>query len=153
MGKVTRKRYAAEFKSRVALKTIRGELRLTELASKHGVHQTMIAQWKRQAIEEMAATFSGKTVSEPSVSSTDVKKLHAKISELLVETPYYGSRQMTWYLRRLGDEVGRKRVRQLMAIIGLQAIYQKPRMSVPHPRHRKYPYLLQDLVIDRPNQA
>ena len=45
MGKVTRKRYAAEFKSRVALEAIRGELTLAELASKHGVHQTMIAQW------------------------------------------------------------------------------------------------------------
>ena len=51
MGKVTRKRYAAEFKSRVALEAIRGELTLAELASKHGVHQTMIAQWKRQAID------------------------------------------------------------------------------------------------------
>ena len=61
MGKVTRKRYAAEFKSRVALEAIRGELTLAELASKHGVHQTMIAQWKRQAIEGMASLFSGNT--------------------------------------------------------------------------------------------
>ncbi|WP_242621979.1 transposase, partial [Komagataeibacter xylinus] len=60
MGKVTRKRYSCEFKSRVALEAIRGEQTLSELASKHGVHQTMIAQWKRQAIEGMAATFSGK---------------------------------------------------------------------------------------------
>ena len=52
MGKVTRKRYAAEFKPWVAQKAIRGEL---ELASKHSVHQTMITQWKRQAIEGMAA--------------------------------------------------------------------------------------------------
>ncbi|MBS1084490.1 IS3 family transposase [Gluconobacter kondonii] len=220
MGKVTRKRYAAEFKSRVALEAIRGELTLAELASKHGVHQTMIAQWKRQAVEGMAATFSGKAVSEPPVSPADVEKLHAKIGELLVErgfftrclcsvgrdqrrqmidlkrprlsvvrqctllqlnrsgvyyrpvplneanlalmrlidaqfleTPYYGSRQMTWHLRRLGHEVGRKRVRRLMAIMGLRAIYQKPRTSVPHPEHRKYPYLLRDLVIDRPNQV
>jgi len=83
MGKVTRKRYGAEFKSRVALEAIRGEL-----ASKHGVHQTMIAQWKRQAIEGMAATFSGKTVAEPPVSPADVEKLHAKIGELLVERDF-----------------------------------------------------------------
>jgi len=38
-----------------------------------------------------------------------------------------------------------------MAIMGLRAIYQKPRTTVPHPAHRKYPYLLRDLVIDRPN--
>lgn len=47
MGKVTRKRYSCEFKSRVALEAIRGEQTLSELASKHGVHQTMIAQWMR----------------------------------------------------------------------------------------------------------
>ena len=50
-----------EFKLRVAREAIRGELTLAELASKHGVHQTMIAQWKRQAIEGMASLFSGNT--------------------------------------------------------------------------------------------
>ena len=88
MGKVTRKRYGVEFKTRVALEAIRGELTLAELASKHGVHQTMIAQWKRQAIEGMAATFSGKPVAEPPVSPADVEKLHAKIGELLVERDF-----------------------------------------------------------------
>ena len=75
------------------------------------------------------------------------------IDAQFLETPYYGSRQMTWHLRRLGHEVGRKRVRRLMAIMGLRAIYQKPRTTVPHPEHRKYPYLLRDLVINRPDQV
>lgn len=88
MGKVTRKRYGAEFKSRVALEAIRGELTLAELASKHGVHQTMIAQWKRQAIEGMTATFSTKAVADPLVSPADVEKLHVKIGELLVERDF-----------------------------------------------------------------
>jgi len=70
-----------------------------------------------------------------------------------LETPYYGSRQMTRHLHRLGHDVGRKRARRLMARMGLRAIYQKPRTTVPHPAHRKYPYLLRDLVIDRPNQV
>jgi len=70
-----------------------------------------------------------------------------------LETPYYGSRQMTRHLRRLGHDVGRKRVRRLMATMGLRAIYQKPRTTIPHPAHRKYLYLLRDLVIDRPNQV
>ena len=61
MGKVTRKRYAAEFKAKVALEAIKGELTLAELAAKHGVHPTMIATWKRQAIEGMSATFTGKS--------------------------------------------------------------------------------------------
>ena len=88
MGKVTRKRYSCEFKSRVALEAIRGEQTLSELASKHGVHQTMIAQWKRQAIEGMAATFSGKAVAEPATSAAGVEKLHAKIGQLLVERDF-----------------------------------------------------------------
>lgn len=96
MGKVTRERYGAEFKSRVALEVIRGELTLAELASKHGVHQTMIAQWKRQAIEGMAASFSGKTVSEPPISPADVEKLHAKIGERLVERDFYAMPLFGW---------------------------------------------------------
>ncbi|AQS86672.1 transposase [Neoasaia chiangmaiensis NBRC 101099] len=88
MGKVTRKRYSGEFKSRVALEAIRGEQTLSELASKHGVHQTMIAQWKRQAIEGMAATFSAKAVAEPVTSAAEVAKLHAKIGQLLVERDF-----------------------------------------------------------------
>ena len=60
---------------------------------------------------------------------------------------------MTRYLRRLGHAVGRKRVRRLMATMGLAPIYQRPRTTVPHPEHRIYPYLLRDLVVDRPNQV
>ena len=63
MGKVTRKRYRAEFKAKVALEAIKGELTLSELVAKHGIHPTMIADWKRQAIEGMAATFSAKAES------------------------------------------------------------------------------------------
>ena len=57
--KTTRKRYSAEFKAKVALEAIRGDLTLAELVTKHGVHHTMIALWKRQAIGGMAGTFSG----------------------------------------------------------------------------------------------
>ncbi|GBQ14666.1 transposase [Swaminathania salitolerans LMG 21291] len=88
MGKVTRKRYSGEFKFRVALEAIRGEQTLAELASKHGVHQTMIAQWKRQAIEGMAGIFSGKTAPESTASPADKEKLHAKIGQLLVERDF-----------------------------------------------------------------
>ena len=70
-----------------------------------------------------------------------------------LETPWYGSRQMARHLRRQGYCVGRKRVRRLMRLIGLSAIYQKPRTSDPHPEHRIYPYLLRGLSIDRANQV
>ena len=70
-----------------------------------------------------------------------------------LEMPWYGSRQMVRHLRREGYGVGRKRVRRLMARMGLAPIYQRPRTTVPHPQHRVWPYLLRDLVVDRPNQV
>jgi putative transposase len=75
------------------------------------------------------------------------------IDRQFLETPWSGSRQMARHLRREGYTVGRKRVRRLMAKMGLAPIYQRPRTTVPHPEHRIYPYLLRDLVIDRPNQV
>jgi hypothetical protein len=75
------------------------------------------------------------------------------IDEQFLETPWYGSRQMARHLRREGYAVGRKRVRRLMARMGLEPIYQRPRTTVPHPEHQVYPYLLRELVIDRPNQV
>ena len=75
------------------------------------------------------------------------------IDRQFLDTPWYGSRQMARHLRREGYVVGRKRVRRLMKNMGLSAIYQKPRTTTPHPEHRKWPYLLRDLKIDRPNQV
>jgi putative transposase len=70
-----------------------------------------------------------------------------------LETPWYGSRQMVRHLRREGYVVGRKRIRRLMAKMGLTPIYQRPRTSTPHPDHQVFPYLLRELVIGRPNQV
>ena len=75
------------------------------------------------------------------------------IDAQFLETPWYGSRQMARHLRREGHVVGRKRVRRLMAKMGLTPIYQRPRTTVPHPEHRVFPYLLRDLVVERPNQV
>jgi putative transposase len=75
------------------------------------------------------------------------------IDRQFLETPWYGSRQMARHLRRQGHEVGRKRVRRLMAKIGVQAVYQRPKTSQPHSEHRIWPYLLRNMVIDRPNQV
>jgi putative transposase len=75
------------------------------------------------------------------------------IDEQFLETPYYGSRQMTRHLRRQGYCIGRKRIRRLMRKMGLTPIYQKPRTSEPHPEHRIYPYLLRDVPIDRPDHV
>ena len=86
--KTTRKRYSAEFKAKVALEAIRGDLTLAELATKHGVHHTMIASWKRQAIGGMAGTFSGAGDAAKAVSEGEEEKLHAKIGQLVVERDF-----------------------------------------------------------------
>jgi putative transposase len=75
------------------------------------------------------------------------------IDRQFLETPWYGSRQMARHLRREGYPVGRKRIRRLMAKMGLEPIYQRPRTTVPHPDHQIYPYLLREMVIERPNQV
>jgi putative transposase len=80
-------------------------------------------------------------------------ELMCLIDAQFLETPWYGSRQMAHHLRREGYTVGRKRIRRLMAKMGLAPIYRGPRTTVPHPEHRVFPYLLRDLVIDRPNQV
>ena len=75
------------------------------------------------------------------------------IDEQFLETPFYGSRQMTRWLRRQGDTVSRKRVRRLMRRLGVHAVCQRPRTSQSHPGHRIYPYLLRDLHITQPNHV
>ena len=82
--KKTRRRFGAEFKAKVALEAIRGELTMAELASRHGVHPTMIAAWKRQAIKGMSSTFSG-TMDAAKAIEAEVTRLHAKIGQLGVE--------------------------------------------------------------------
>ena len=89
----------------------------------------------------------------PAPETAENLALTRLLDEQFLETPWYGSRQMTRHLRRLGHAVGRKRVRRLMTTMGLAPIYQRPRTTVPHSEHRIYPYLLRDLVVDRPNQV
>ncbi len=86
MGK--RKRYSAEFKAKVALEALRGELTIAQLVVKHGIHQTLINAWKRQAVEGMAAVFSGKAEAAEADREAEVEKLHAKIGQLVVERDF-----------------------------------------------------------------
>ena len=75
------------------------------------------------------------------------------IDRQYLKTPTWGSRSMRTHLRRLGYKINRKRVQRLMRLMGLQAIYPKPRTSRAHPEHKIYPYLLRDLSIERANQV
>lgn len=75
------------------------------------------------------------------------------IDEQHLKTPYYGSRQMVRHLRRHGYCVGRKRIRRLMKLMGIHAVYQAPITSISNPQHKIYPYLLNEIKITRPNQV
>ncbi len=90
---------------------------------------------------------------EPKGESEANLALMERIDKLFLKYPFHGSRQMARQLRRDGLRVGRHRVRRLMRLMGLQAIYQAPGTSQPHPEHRIYPYLLKGLAITRPNQV
>ena len=77
-----------------------------------------------------------------------------RLDEQYTETPFYGVERMTASLRRQGLRIGHNRVRRLLRLMGLEALYPKPRLSVPGgPEHRIYPYLLRGLRIERPNQV
>ena len=89
----------------------------------------------------------------PQGESAQNLELMRRIDELFLKYSFYGSRQMVRHLWREGVGVGRHRVRRLMRLMGLQAIYQAPRTTKPHPQHRVYPYLLKGLAIERPNQV
>src|SRR5215213_4502481 len=90
---------------------------------------------------------------QPAPDNTEDLVLMARIDRQFLETPYYGSRKMTAWLRREGHVVNRKRVRRVIRQMGLQVIWQKPNTSKPNPEHKVYPYLLRGLTIDRPNQV
>ena len=75
------------------------------------------------------------------------------MDETYLAFPFFGSRQMTRWLRRQGHRVNRKRVRRLMAAMGLEAIYRRPNLSKAAKSHPIYPYLLRELVVTRPNQV
>ena len=75
------------------------------------------------------------------------------LDEQYLLTPFYGIRRMTAALHRAGHQVNRKRVQRLMQLMGLEAIYPKPRLSNREEDHKIYPYLLRGLAIDRPDQV
>ncbi len=89
----------------------------------------------------------------PRGESPENLALMRRIDELFLRCPFYGSRQMVRQLRREDIAAGRHRVRRLMRLMGLAAIYQAPRTSTPHPGHRVYPYLLRDVAVERPDQV
>jgi putative transposase len=75
------------------------------------------------------------------------------IDEKYIRRPYYGSRRMLDWLRGQGHGVCRDRVRRLMRLMGIEAIYPKPKLSIKDKEHRIYPYLLRNMKIDHADQV
>jgi transposase len=85
-----RRKFSAEFKARVALEALVGDKTMAELAAKHDVHPNMIAQWKRQAKENLPDLFSKKASRTKAARDAEIKELHAKIGQLTVERDFLG---------------------------------------------------------------
>jgi putative transposase len=90
---------------------------------------------------------------QPCGESPENLHLMRLLDEQYTETPYYGIRRMTAWLRSQGYEVNHKRVARLLRTMGLETIYPHPRTSQPHPEHRVYPYLLRGIPSSRVNQV
>lgn len=88
MSTTRRRRFSAEFKAKVALEAIRGEQTIQDLAGRYELHPNMIANWKRQAIDNMAAVFSAGAERGNQADDAQIKDLHAKIGQLTVERDF-----------------------------------------------------------------
>jgi putative transposase len=102
---------------------------------------------------EMAGVSRSSYYYQPTPISQEELELMRKIDELYLQNPSSGSRTIIRQLDRQGITANRKQVQRLMRLMGIEAVYPKPRTSRPHPQHKVYPYLLRGLTINRPNQV
>jgi putative transposase len=90
---------------------------------------------------------------EPATETAENLSLMEKIDREYTAHPFLGSRRMTTWLRGEGHEINRKRVQRLMRLMGLEAVYPKPKLSVGGAGHKVYPYLLRNVTIERTDQV
>lgn len=90
---------------------------------------------------------------QPKGESEQNLQLMRKIDEQYLRTPFAGYRMMNELLRRQGEVVNEKRIRRLMRLMGLTAIYAKPDLSKANKAHKKYPYLIRNMLINQVNQV
>jgi putative transposase len=90
---------------------------------------------------------------EPATEALENLELMELIDREYTDHPFYGTRRMTAWLQSKGHCVNRKRVQRLMRLMGLEAVYPKPNLSMGGAGHKVYPYLLRDVKIDRVNQV
>ncbi len=212
-----RKRYSAEIKAKVALEAIKGQKTTNEIAAEYGVYPSQIAQWKKQALDELPQIFSSGRSEQKQSDEALTATLYQEIGQLKVQldwlkknqvgslehkrrliepehpevtiaqqcdllglarssyyyqpigeteenlhvmrlldeqytkTPFYGILRMTAWLRTQGYAVNEKRVARLLRLMGLEAIYPKPHLSLPDANAHRYPYLLRHTTSAYPN--
>ncbi len=83
-----RRRFTADFKARVALEALRGDKTIQEIAAKHKVHPNQVSTWKRQAVDGLGEVFSNGIDRAGQDHEAEVRDLHAKIGELMVERDF-----------------------------------------------------------------
>ena len=90
---------------------------------------------------------------QPAAETAEDLRLMRLIDQEYTAHPFLGSRRLTQWLLEQGEEVNRKRVQRLMRLMGLEAIYPKPKLSTAGRRQQIYPYLLRDVTIKRPTRC
>ena len=90
---------------------------------------------------------------QPATESAENLAMMALIDKEYMDHPFQGSRRMTTWLQAEGHAVNRKRVQRLMRLMGLEAVYPKPRLSAGGAGHKVYPYLLRNVSIERTDQV
>ena len=115
-------------------------------------HPHLSIQRQCELLELCRSSFYRNSMVTGQESPENLELMRA-IDKEYTDHPFYGSRQMRNVLRRQGHKINRKRVQRLMRRMGLQSVAPKPGTSKPNPRHKIYPYLLRNLVIDHPDQV
>lgn len=90
---------------------------------------------------------------DPVPETKENLELMRLLDKQYLKTPFWGSRNMTDFLRKKGHAINRKRTQRLMRKMGLEGLAPGPSTSRPAPGHKVYPYLLRDVVVERPQQV
>ena len=117
------------------------------MVDRHHLLLSIVRQCELLGISRSGLYYQPKGITEEDLT------LMKLIDRQYLVTPFYGARKMAAWLKSQGQKVNRKRVRRLMRLMGLKAIYRRPRTGNPAPGHKIYPYLLGGLRITRPNQV
>lgn len=116
-------------------------------------HPTISIARQCELIQLSRASYYRAKDPGPVVETAENLELMRLIDEEYTKHPFYGSRQLCNYLRRQGHPANRKRIQRLMRLMGIMSVAPKPNTSKKGKAHKIYPYLLSNLLIDKPNQV